>query len=84
MSSSSPRTFLSVEATGWELPCCLTINPVCISAPQILLVQPDFPELEVLCVPATGDEEEVPKSRASWTKFRMKSTALEFRRRSVL
>ena len=35
-------------------------------APQILLVQPDVPDLEDLRVSATGDEEQVPESRESW------------------
>ena len=59
---SSSRMLLSVAVTGQELLCCLTVSSLCILAPQILLVQPDFPELEDLCAPATGDEEEVPNS----------------------
>ena len=41
---------------------CFKETLLAFVAPQILLVQPDVPDLEDLRVSATGDEEQVPES----------------------
>ena len=45
---------------------CSKETPFGFLAPQILLVQPDVPDLEDLHASAAGDEEQVPESRGSW------------------